>query len=65
MYGFCEIQNKRNWSIQIETAVKALHFEMSNPKNTRENASSFANNTANQVSGDRDRLEGEAGTYPA
>ena len=55
MYEYCEIQNKRNWSTQIETAVRALHFEKGDPNNVHENASAFANNIANQVGGDRDR----------
>ena len=55
MYEYCEIRYKRNWSLQIETAFRALHFEMSNRENAHENASAFANNIANQVVEDRDR----------
>ena len=49
MYEYCEIQNKRNWSIQIETAGRALHFEKGYPNNAHESVSAFANNIANQV----------------
>ena len=41
MYEYCEIQNKRSWSIRIETVVRALHFERCNPDNVHENASAF------------------------
>ena len=55
MYECCEIQNKRNWGIRIETAVRALHFEMSYLNNAHENASAITNNIANQVVEDRNR----------
>ena len=54
MYEYCEVQNKQSWSIQIETVVRALHFERSNPNNMQENTSAFTNNIANQVLKDRE-----------
>ncbi|EDR05607.1 uncharacterized protein LACBIDRAFT_329648 [Laccaria bicolor S238N-H82] len=54
-YEYYEIQNKRNWSIRIKTAVRALHLEMSTLNNVHENASALVNNIANQVAGDRNR----------
>ena len=39
----------------IETAVKALHFEKRNLNNADKNASTVANNIANQGVEDRDR----------
>ena len=42
--------------MRIETAVKALHFEKSDPKNADENASAVANNIANQGVEDRDQI---------
>ena len=54
MYEYCEIQNKWSWSIQIETVVRALHFERCNPDNVHENSSAFTSNVVNQVFKDRE-----------
>jgi len=60
MYECCEIRKKRNWSIRIKRAGRALDFEISNPNNAHENASAFANNIANQAVEDRTVVGGRS-----
>ena len=42
MYEYCQIQSKRNWSIQIKRPVRPLHLEKNNPNNVHENNIAFA-----------------------